>query len=159
MASTSVIPSWVNFEFTGRKSDVFAASIPTVEEIVDFAYEKYVEDYREWSRNHLPSEKAERHAEVRKEILLIQEILDYVVPKLTPLQRRGLLWGLVRRRYLYNIRHRLYENRGRYYDSIINIGYNSVWEYPNQSSEFWFWNEVPASVELTPSKEFPQYYK
>ena len=160
MKTSNTVPTWVNFNFTGRKSDVFAASIPDMEGIINFAYEKYVEDYREWSRNHLPSEKAERHAEVRKEILLIQEILDYVVPKLTPLQRRGLLWGMVRNQYLYNIWHKLYENRGRHYDSIIGIGYNWLWkDYPEVTPEGAFFNEIPTGIAFSPSKEFPGYYK
>lgn len=149
VASTSV-PSWVNFSFTGRKGDLFAASIPDMEEIVRFAVGKYYHQYR-------ITKSEESQKRVREEVLSLKEILDFAVPNLTPLQRRGLLWGMIRNQYLFNIRHKLYENRGRHCDSIINIGYNSAWEYPNRSSEFWFWNDVPSGIKLSPSKEYPKY--
>ena len=145
------IPSWVNFEFTGKKSDLFAASIPSIEGIVDFATAECYKQY-------LFNKSEEMNNKIKEEVLTVKSILDYALPKLTPLQRRGLLWGLVRRQFLFEIRHKLYKNRGRDYVSICIIGYNSAWEYPRQSSEFWFWNEVPSGIDFTPSKEYPKYY-
>ncbi len=145
------VPSWVNFDFKGKKSDLFAASIPSIEEIIVFATRKCYEDYRFWK-----SENTNRR--VKEEILAVEAILDYVVPKLTPLQRRGLLWGLIRNQYLFNIREKLYKNRGRDYASIRIIGYNSLWEYPIRSSEFWFWNEVSSEVNFSCSREYPGYF-
>jgi hypothetical protein len=149
-SAVASIPSWVNFPFTGRKSDLFAASIPSIQGIIEFGTRKCYEDYR-FSK----SEKTNRR--VKEEILAVEAILDYVVPKLTPMQRRGLLWGMVRNQFLFNIREKLYKNRGRDYVSVRIIGYNSLWEYPIKSSEFYFWEEVPSGIDLSASKECPRY--
>lgn len=151
--ASNIVPTWVNFRFTGKKSDLFAVTIPDMEGIIDFAVEKYYKQYRVY-----PSQGNTQ--KVKEEVVLLKDILDFAVPKLTPLQRRALLWGMIRNQYLFNIRHKLYERRGRNYDSIIGIAYNWLWkDYPEVTPEGSFFNEIPMGVQLSPSKEYPQYYK